>query len=431
MSAHSPVRATPSHIMRTHPSSLPIRRMASLAACVLACLDSSPLQAAYWNQNQSQTQSQNRDLDGDGIPNIVDPDIDNDGIPNIADSNVDGGIALTGPFTGQYLGDHIDNDNPTEEDIDDDGLADVSLAEKDIDGDSKNDDDPTETDIDGDGRSNNNSADIDIDGDGIRNDDPSDDDDDGDDIGDLDDDDDNNDGVKDIDDDSHHPEAEEGEVYVDLSAEPSAPSGASVKLSLQHYGTGDIKCVIDARDLNVGNYDFIVNGVSRGTLTVTQESSHTRGLLVFKSTGSGGSILLDFPIAEQSVSIRQGITDFFTGTAPVLPGPGEGDDAITLFKGPNAPSGSQAEVAMHFGSNGPTTLEVQVDDVAAGDYTLLVGDAERGTIHVTGVTGDTQGQLHFETGGNPPLDFPCAGQSIAITRDGATYFFGQLPSAAP
>ena len=130
---------------------LPIRRMTSLAACVLACLSFSPLHAAYWNQNQSQTHSQNRDLDGDGIPNIVDPDIDNDGIPNIVDSNVDGGIAIVGPYAGQYLGDHIDNDNPTEEDMDDDGLADVSLAEKDIDGDSKNDDDSTETDIDGDG----------------------------------------------------------------------------------------------------------------------------------------------------------------------------------------------------------------------------------------------------------------------------------------
>ncbi len=182
------------------------------------------------------------------------------------------------------------------------------------------------------------------------------------------------------------------------------------------------------------NYEFIVDGVTRGTLTVSQESSHTRGLLVFKSTGSNGSILLNFPIAEQSVSIRQGVTDFFTGTAPVLPGPSEGDDSIALFKSPNAPAGSQAEVSMHFGTNGPTTLEVQIGNMPAGNYTLLIGDDVRGTIQVTGTPGDTQGQLHFEVGGsgsNLPLDFPCAGQSIAITQGGTTYFFGQLPSAAP
>lgn len=409
------------------------RRMAALAACALACL-SLPVHAAYWNQNQNQTQSQNRDLDGDGVPNIVDPDIDGDGIPNIIDRNVDGGIALTGPYAGQYLGDHVDNDNPTEEDIDDDGLADNSLAEKDIDGDSKNDDDSTELDIDGDGRNNDNTADIDIDGDGIRNDDSADDDDDGDDVSDFDDDDDNNDGVKDIDDDTHHFESEEGEVNVELNAEAAAPSGSSVDLTLQHYGNGDIKCVIDARDLDAGNYEVFIGGVSRAILTVSQESSHTRGILVFKSTGSSGSVLLNFPIAEQSISIRQSGTDYFTGTTPILPGRGEGDDTFALFKSPSAPSESQAEVSMHFGASGPTTLEVQIEDAATGDYTLLIGDAARGTIHVTGTPGDTEGHLHFEVGGSGstlPLDFPSAGQSIAITQGGDTFFFGQLPSAAP
>lgn len=409
------------------------RRMAALAACAFACL-SLPVHAAYWNQNQNQTQSQNRDLDGDAVPNIVDPDIDGDGIPNIIDRNVDGGIALTGPYAGQYLGDHVDNDNPTEEDIDDDGLADHSLAEKDIDGDSKNDDDPTEIDTDGDGRNNDSASDIDIDGDGIRNDDAADDDNDGDDVSDFDDDDDNNDGVKDIDDDSHQLESEEGEVNLGLNAEAAAPSGSSVNLTLQHYGSGEIKCVIDARDLAAGNYDVLIGGVSRATLAVVQESSHTRGIVIFKSTGSNGSVLLNFPIAEQSVAIHQGGTDYFTGTTPVLPGPGEGDDAFPLFKGPSALAESQAEVSMHFGASGPTTLEVQISDATTGDYTLLIGDAVRGTIHVTGTPGDTEGHLHFEVGGSGstlPLDFPSAGQSIAITQGGDTLFFGQLLSAAP
>lgn len=421
------------HASRTRVQAPTSRWMAALAACALACI-SLPVHAAYWNQNQDQTQSQNRDLDGDGVPNIVDPDIDGDGIPNITDRNVDGGIALIGPHAGQYLGDHVDNDNPTEEDIDDDGLADHSLAEKDIDGDSKNDDDSTELDIDGDGRNNDNTADIDIDGDGIRNDDAADDDDDGDDVSDFDDDDDNNDGVKDIDDDSHQLESEEGEVNVELNAEAAAPSGSSVDLTLEHYGSGEIKCVIDARDLAAGNYEVFIGGVSCATLTVDQESSHTRGILVFKTTGSSGSVLLNFPIAEQSVAIRQGGTDYFTGTTPVLPGPGEGDDSFTLFKGPSAPAGSQAEVSMHFGTGGPTTLEVQIEDAAAGDYTLLIGDAVRGTIHVTGTPGDTEGHLDFEVGGSGstlPLDFPSAGQSIAITQGGDTFFFGQLPSTAP
>ena len=94
------------------------------------------------------------DLDGDGIPNIVDPDVDGDGIPNGLDDNVDGGIAVSGPYAGQYVGDHLRNDNPAELDIDGDGLADDSLGETDIDGDSMQDGfavlvprDPTRDDI--------------------------------------------------------------------------------------------------------------------------------------------------------------------------------------------------------------------------------------------------------------------------------------------
>ena len=76
-----------------------------------------------------------RDLDGDGIPNVVDPDVDNDGIPNALDQNIDGGIALSGPFKDQYIGDHEEDNDPSELDMDDDGLNDDSLGETDIDGD--------------------------------------------------------------------------------------------------------------------------------------------------------------------------------------------------------------------------------------------------------------------------------------------------------
>src|SRR5678810_231281 len=105
--------------------------------------------AAYWNRNRG---GHSDDIDGDGILNFVDPDIDNDGIPNALDDNVDGGIAKSGPFRGRWVGDHKRNDDPSEKDIDGDGLNDDSLAEKDIDGDGLNDDSALEDDIDGDRR---------------------------------------------------------------------------------------------------------------------------------------------------------------------------------------------------------------------------------------------------------------------------------------
>jgi hypothetical protein len=51
-----------------------------------------------------------RDLDRDGIHNISDADVDNDGIPNGSDPNVDGGLCISGPLAGKYIGDRLPND---------------------------------------------------------------------------------------------------------------------------------------------------------------------------------------------------------------------------------------------------------------------------------------------------------------------------------
>ncbi len=113
--------------------------------------------------NSSNSNSRGRDLDRDGIPNVVDPDIDNDGIPNGSDANVDGGVALSGPLRGRYIGDRLPNNHPAEHDIDDDGLDDHSAAEHDIDGDGIPN--SIDDDIDGDGIPN--ATDTDDDSDGI------------------------------------------------------------------------------------------------------------------------------------------------------------------------------------------------------------------------------------------------------------------------
>lgn len=160
----------------------PGRGFALLTLAVMAAFVSSEMaNAEYWNRNRNRNGNGNgnggnnssRDLDRDGIPNISDPDVDNDGIPNGEDRNVDGGIAISGPLRGTYVGDRLPNDHPGEKDIDDDGLDDDSSSELDIDGDGKNDDSPDELDIDGDGRNDDSPDELDIDGDGLADDNPS------------------------------------------------------------------------------------------------------------------------------------------------------------------------------------------------------------------------------------------------------------------
>ena len=111
-----------------------------------------------------------RDLDRDGIPNITDRDTDNDGIPNSNDLNVDGGIAISGPLKGRYIGDRLLNSAKAETDIDGDGLADNSVKEFDMDGDGLADNSALEDDIDGDGLDDDSNAETDIDGDSLLDD---------------------------------------------------------------------------------------------------------------------------------------------------------------------------------------------------------------------------------------------------------------------
>lgn len=319
------------------------------------------------------------DLDGDGIPNLVDLDVDNDGLPNAMDPNVDGGIALAGPYAGMYIGDHLENDNPAEEDIDGDGLLDDSLGEIDIDGDSDPDDDEYELDIDGDGRDDDSLTELDVDGDG-RNDDASDEDDidgdgldddddaeekdidgdgiaddqdddidgdgrlnsaededdidgdgrrnddpdelneDGDDFDDIDDDDDDNDGEKDEDDPDHHAEGDEREVEVSLTR-VSAPTESRAKISVQHFGFGEIKFEVKVEGVTGVPLDLVIDGIVRDSLVLDGENLEVE----YESTPDrDNERLLDFDVLGMPIELRQSGLVLFTGDIPNGPSSDEG-----------------------------------------------------------------------------------------------------------
>lgn len=333
-----------------------------------------------------QNNSNAPDLDGDGIPNIVDPDIDNDGLPNMMDPNVDGGIALTGPYAGKYIGDHLDNDNPAEDDIDGDDLSDDSLGEididgdseadnsdfeKDIDGDGRDDDLLTELDIDGDGRNDDSISEDDIDGDGfddnddldeddidgdglkddvdddidgdglpnssefekdtdgdgLSNDDPEDHNKDGDNLDDRYDSDDDNDGDLDEDDPDHHPEADEIEVERRLTRQSAAPVDSEVKVKIQQMAYGNVEFEIEAKDLPVGDYDIVIDGVTRGTLPVLQDGNDTEGEVEFeKFPNKSEEQLLDFEVFGLPIEIQLNGTVYFSGSVPTPPDSPDGSN---------------------------------------------------------------------------------------------------------
>lgn len=469
-------------ITLTYPACLPWLAAASLA---LASVTASASQAP--------------DLDGDGVPNIVDPDIDGDGIPNALDDNIDGGIARSGPYAGQYIGDHVNNDNPAEKDMDADGQSDDSLGETDIDGDGKPDDSalendidgdrrpddfPSETDIDGDGRlddslteddidgdslddddlmeydidgdglddssdddidgdnrGNSGDLDDDTDGDGVTND--LDDDSDGDGLSNREDDDDDNDGSTDEDDSDHHDESDEAEIQVILDLTASAPAGSRCRVKVQRMATGKIELTVKGDGFPAGTYDVLVDGSNIGPLVMTGSSS-PEGEVEFETNANDEdeiNLTID-PIGLPIGIVRAGVT-YFTGTVPTPPAPnsggggetGGGDtnpDLTTLTPAPSLPGEASATLQLQFGVFGLNEAEVQVEGVAAGNYSFLVGSILRGTIEVTTAGNANHGELRFAAIADEPdelpLDFAIPGEAIEITKDGITTFSGTVHS---
>jgi len=76
------------------------------------------------------------------------------------------------------------------------------------------------------------------------------------------------------------------------------------------------------------------------------------------------------------------------------------------------------------------SFSVELEDVAAGDYALLVGDALRGTIAVRALpSGQLEGEIELEAADDTPhpltLDFDPRGQVVRIQR-GSDVFFADV-----
>ena len=68
---------------------------------------------------------------------------------------------------------------------------------------------------------------------------------------------------------------------------------------------------------------------------------------------------------------------------------------------------------------------VEIEDVNAGTYNLVVGGVLRGTINVVALSNGIRGNLEFDTevsAGKLPLNFTVAAQK-SIIRQGATVYF--------
>jgi hypothetical protein len=194
---------------------------------------------------------------------------------------------------------------------------------------------------------------------------------------------------------------------------------------------------VEAEDLPIGDYSLRVAGAEKATLTVTTSANGTEGEVEFRSPAEPGKILLDFDPRDQRIEIAQGSTVFLTTKMGSASG-GGGDNG-----GGAGGEVNRYELRVEGAHDGPEfkavldartlhrEFRVELEDVAAGSYTLNVGGTDRGTIDVVAVEGGTEGEVEFRDPPEPdhlPLDFDPRGQLVQILDNGSVVLSGMFPT---
>lgn len=110
--------------------------------------------------------------------------------------------------------------------------------------------------------------------------------------------------------------------------------------------------------------------------------------------------------------------------------PGEISVAL-ISSGADADATAAAEFKRD--ENGGESFEVELEDLPAGSYELLVSGTLRGSINVVATDRGTRGKLEFDDkpgASELPLDFDPLGQVITVQKDGTVYFQRTFPSGS-
>ena len=196
---------------------------------------------------------------------------------------------------------------------------------------------------------------------------------------------------------------------------------------------------VEIEDVAGGSYDLLVGGVLRGSFTAAFDAvaGQVRGEIEFDSDPDDpGTLLLDFDPRGQAVEIVEVagatvLTGSDAGGGSVPPATcGQDEIELPLLNSGLEPA-AKGKARFRQRSDCDRELRVEIEDLPAGDYDLLVGGFVRGTITVALVLGELEGQIEFDTDPDEPgevlLDFEVLGQPIEVQSAAGTLLERTLP----
>jgi len=234
-------------------------------------------------------------------------------------------------------------------------------------------------------------------------------------------------------------------------ASPRLSSSAIPSTGADPDGHAEAKLRIDERarkhfsveieDVPAGTYDLLVNGADVGDIVVVALAGGTEGEIEFASgDDDSDEIPLTFDPAGKVLSVQQGATVFFTGSFTPATGDGSGrpapeppSDLRETLAGTGLDGDTKADARYRVDADGRHKFSVEVEDVAVGDYRLIVAGTVRGTIRVASIAGVIEGEIEFDSKvepGHRPLNFDPRGQLIEIVSPEGTFFSHILGSGS-
>jgi len=216
-----------------------------------------------------------------------------------------------------------------------------------------------------------------------------------------------------------------------LAAQPAAGAGSGdSRLRIRDDCRRDFD--VEIEDVPVGDYDLFVDGVARGTIAVVDMGGgEIEGEIEFTTEPDEvDEFFLDFDPSGALIEVTQGGTLFFSGIQGQAQQGGGGTTACTPSEvelplhNTGVIAKAKGDARLRVRDDCDEDFRVEIEDIPAGDYDILVGGVNRGTITAVNTGSEVEGQIEFDNdpdeAGEFLLDFDPRGQLIEIVNGGAT-----------
>lgn len=193
---------------------------------------------------------------------------------------------------------------------------------------------------------------------------------------------------------------------------------------------------VEIEEVPLGNYPLLVEGIERGTLRVRDTDSGPEGELEFRTHDiDPGELPLTFdPVGANLTILDSSGTTWFSGlfvpsSGGTRPSGGNPIRFTERMTSTGADRDAYGEARYEIESDGDHYFEVEIEDVAAGNYSIRVGGVHRATLRAFLQDDTIEGEVEFRSPGERgkvTLNFDPRGQLIEIVDTSGTILFSHL-----